>query len=143
MPLNLRNPSATRPWQHVLEPLWGYILLAENLCEDKNLFSQSYNFGPDLDDNLSVETVAEIALAKMHSCRNISFNKNVNFHESQLLMLDSTKAKLELGWRPRWSSQQAIGATCDWYLKANKGNDISELYQSQIESYFRSGKGQN
>jgi CDP-glucose 4,6-dehydratase len=58
-------------------------------------------------------------------------------------MLDSTKAKLELGWRPRWSSQQAIGATCDWYLKANKGNDISELYQSQIESYFRSGKGQN
>lgn len=143
MPLNLRNPSATRPWQHVLEPLWGYILLAENLCADKNLFSQSYNFGPDLDDNLSVETVAEIALAKMHSCRNISLNKNVNFHESQLLMLDSTKAKLELGWRPRWSSQQAIGATCDWYLKANKGTDISELYQSQIESYFRSGKGQN
>jgi CDP-glucose 4,6-dehydratase len=134
-PVTLRNPHATRPWQHVLEPLWGYIRLVECLSRDVKSFSQGYNFGPELSDNLTVSAMTKIVLEIMNSKVAVNHEES-SVSEAQLLNLDSTKAKLELGWQPKMASTEAINATCEWYKQENLNICVEKLFQTQIQQFF-------
>ncbi|RIV22296.1 CDP-glucose 4,6-dehydratase [Fibrisoma montanum] len=114
-PVTIRNPEAVRPWQHVLEPLSGYLLVGQKLLQGDTNAATGWNFGPAVDDVLSVRNVVEQAI----DCWNvISFNELSsvkNPHEAHLLRLDCTKAHRELDWYPVWDTNSAITRTIDWY----------------------------
>ena len=135
-PISLRYPHATRPWQHVLEPLWGYVRLAECLCENRSKYSDAYNFGPELSDNLSVIEVTKLVASQLKTDISIMTEITAEFAESQLLNLDSTKSKYDLGWHPRMSATDAIALTCDWYQKVSGGEDAGKMLEKQIKQFF-------
>lgn len=114
-PVDIRNPHATRPWQHVLEPLGGYLLVGQRLLEQKPEFATGWNFGPADDADLSVREVVENI--KLHWDRiETRFAKDAEApHEAHLLRLDCTKAREQLGWHPVWSSEQTFKKTVEWY----------------------------
>jgi CDP-glucose 4,6-dehydratase len=134
-PLRIRNPAAIRPWQHVLEPLTGYLMLAQSLVEAGEGFSEAWNFGPD---NGSERTVGDMAtLLAEHwgnDARWIADNGE-HEHEARFLKLDSTKAQTQLKWRPRLSLGQAIQMTTDWYRSASKSTATRQFTLDQIEAY--------
>ena len=134
-PLPIRNPGAVRPWQHVLEPLHGYLLLAAHLMAEPARFSGAWNFGPSADQVHSVRDVAEalINITGRGSWETIP----ASAHEADLLMLNSSKAAAQLGWRPRLSFAQAMDLTVEGYLHDN--TDFTALYRSQIEQFERLG----
>lgn len=111
----IRNPLATRPWQHVLDPLSGYLLLGWKLFEGKKEFAEGWNFGPDLSSNLSVKEIADEAKSSWPKIKyTISSDKN-NHHEANLLMLDCSKANKLLKWTPVWDRSETIKKTIVWY----------------------------
>ncbi len=116
-PVEIRNPHATRPWQHVLEPLGGYLLVGQRLLEGKPEFASGWNFGPDDASDLSVREVVENI--KLHWDRiETRLAQAVDApHEAHLLKLDCTKARKELGWRPAWNSAKTFEQTVGWYRK--------------------------
>lgn len=133
--VTLRNPQSVRPWQHVLEPLSAYLLLAAKMAEEPQLFSTAFNFGPDKDDELSVEELTKIFL-KAYG-RDILYEveqSDKNPHEANLLLLDSSKAHNELGWKPKLDARQAIEWSAQWY--ADKSRNAKEKCSKQIEKYF-------
>ncbi len=134
-PLRIRNPDAVRPWQHVLEPLHGYLLLAAHLMGEPARFAGAWNFGPSADQMHSVRDVAEalITITGQGSWETTP----ASAHEADLLMLDSGKAAAQLGWRPRLSFAQAMELTAEGYLHDN--TDIAASYRSQIEHFERLG----
>ena len=136
-PLLLRNPQATRPWQHVLEPLSGYIALAEKLLDEpEGGFDTAWNFGPDASGNATVGEVAD-KFRRHWSNASVEYLENrCGPHEAGLLMLDNSLAKTRLGWSPRWSLNDALRHTADWYLAWNDGGDTTALMRRQIEEYF-------
>ena len=134
-PVAVRNPSAIRPWQHVLEPLGGYLLLGAKLSEDPQQFASAYNFGPSIGDDLSVEELVKIALDRWGSGEYEKPDTTGEPHEAGLLKLDISKAMLELDWCPKMNSRQAIERTIDWYKYA--GSDPLTYCEKQIQSYFR------
>ena len=112
--LRIRSPNSVRPWQHVLEPLSGYLMLAEKLILNGKKFAEAWNFGPLESDSKKVSWIVE------HLCKKIPksvwvLDDSIKFHEAGFLKLDSTKAKTKLGWEPRWSLEIAIDKTLDWY----------------------------
>ena len=135
----LRNPNATRPWQHVLEPLSGYLLLGEKLV-NKNLRSNikpSWNFGPYPRNCKKVRFIVNL-IKKNWSIKNkvlIKVEKNKKFHESRLLSLDIKKAEKELSWRPKLSLNETIEMTVNWYKNYFSNNKIEKITNSQIEFY--------
>jgi CDP-glucose 4,6-dehydratase len=133
-PILLRNPVAVRPWQHVLEAIAGYLLLAIKLHSYPDRFSQPFNFGPQPADHLSVKQVAEIAISiwGSGSWKDVSNNKQP--HEAGLLKLDSSKAKEALNWRPKLNAEEAIRWTVEWY-KQNEDKKAEFTFR-QIEEYF-------
>lgn len=136
-PLVLRNPLATRPWQHVLEPLSGYLLLAGKLLsEPAGAFDTAWNFGPDADGNASVGSVAERFAALFGKGHVESLSAHSEPHEAGFLQLDSSRAKALLGWRTRWSLDEALQHAADWYRAWSRGEDIAKLMQRQIGIYF-------
>lgn len=113
-PLEIRFPRATRPWQHVLESLSGYLLLGQRLLQGKSQYAEAWNFGPTMDSNCTVETV----LKKMQIyLPDLSWQiaSNPKLHEAGLLYLDSSKALNKLAWRPIWDIDQTLQKTADWY----------------------------
>lgn len=133
-PLTLRSPAAVRPWQHVLEPLAGYALLAEALLRDGADFAEAWNFGPDESAMCSVGWLAD------RLCEEVSATPWVrdaepNPHEATLLLLDSTKAKQRLAWRPRWSIGEAVTRTVAWHKHWKNGVDMSSFSREQIDDY--------
>jgi len=133
--VKLRNPDSIRPWQHVLEPLSGYLQLAVKMKEDPKRFSTAYNFGPAKEDELSVETLTRIFFKAYGREENYQVQRSdKNPHEANLLMLDSSKAHTELGWQPKLNAEQAIAWSADWY--ADKENNAEEKCNSQIQKYF-------
>lgn len=135
----VRNPSATRPWQHVLEPLGGYLLLAQNLYEDKQKFSTSFNFGPGLDSNRTVRELVESILQYWSGSWSDYSNSNA-VHEAQLLHLVTDKAFHLLKWQPAWDFERTIKETVLWYKEANQiSANINPQFQAltlrQIECY--------
>jgi CDP-glucose 4,6-dehydratase len=132
----LRNPLAIRPWQHVLDPLAGYLLLAERLHAQGPVVSEAWNFGPDEADAWSVRQVAErVALAwgDGASCRELTGVAGP--HEAHWLKLDASKARQRLGWRPRWHIGQAIDRTVAWARAHAKGADMRKFTLDQILEY--------
>ena len=133
--LEIRNPSATRPWQHVLEPLSGYLLLGQKLAEDPVRYATSWNFGPEFELNKTVwEIVSNInEVLNDLIIRDVSGNTQGK-HEAKLLYLDITKAKTQLGWVPTLSLEKTINMTVDWYKKYNQ-YDGYELCLAQIKEF--------
>jgi CDP-glucose 4,6-dehydratase len=121
-PIGVRNPLATRPWQHVLEPLGGYLLLAEHLCNaaDPTEFASSFNFGPQLEANRSVRALVEEALGHWPG-RWVDQSDPAAPHEASLLNLVIDKAHHQLGWAPRWDFATTVEHTVSWYRRVKEG----------------------
>ncbi len=137
IPINLRNPYATRPWQHVLEPLSGYILLGANLLNDPVKYSDSWNFGPPSTDTRNVGSVASTIYricGRDFKQNNTSYPSE--FHEAQLLQLNCDYAHSKLGWAPRWNVDKTLEMTGAWYSKILSGEFNSAVSTDQIEEYF-------
>ena len=133
----IRNPYAIRPWQHVLEPLSGYKLLAEKLWEEGHKYAEGWNFGPE---NENIITVSELVNQLMSfwgindeaAC---AIDSSIQPHEAQLLKLDSSKAKYKLGWNQRLTIDQTLEWTTDWYRAFMNHADMQKFTLSQIEAY--------
>jgi CDP-glucose 4,6-dehydratase len=135
--LKIRNPSAVRPWQHVLEPLAGYLTLAERLCKAGPQYGEAWNFGPECSDAKPVEwIVRELALA-WGGNPNWQLDNQAHPHEAQTLRLDWSKAFSALGWRPAIPLKQALQITADWYRRWSSGEDARKVTMEQIEHYGR------
>jgi CDP-glucose 4,6-dehydratase len=135
-PLEIRNPNATRPWQHVLEPLAGYLLLAERLHTDRKAFAKGWNFGPPAADVAPVGQVIDLFARHWGGGTEIVPQPGDHPHEAALLTLDSTAAMETLGWRPRLSLDEALRWSADWYRLAALGGDMTSLSQEQINHYL-------
>jgi CDP-glucose 4,6-dehydratase len=136
--LLLRNPQAVRPWQHVLEPLHGYLMLAERLSGDEaRRFGGAWNFGPDERDARPVGEVTERFLRIWGAPAGWRLERSPGAHESQLLRLDSSKARQSLGWTPVLGLEEALQRTVDWYKRHQAGEDMRRHSLAQIESYAR------
>ena len=136
IPTQIRNPTATRPWQHALEPLRGYLMLGEKLLKGKKEFATSFNFGPNLAGNLSVQEMLTIAQQKWNKIQYVIYKDSNAPHEANLLMLDSTKAQKMLGWNPIWNHTDAIWHTIDWYREFYENGQI--ITKTQLEKYKES-----
>ncbi len=134
--VKLRNPQSVRPWQHVLEPLGGYLTLAAKMSEDPVRYPGAYNFGPERHDEKTVEVLTQIFLDAYGDNGAYDATPHENApHEAKLLLLDSDKAKKTLGWQPLLDAATAIRWTAEWY--ADKTSTAVEKCMRQIEGYFR------
>ena len=135
--LVLRNPDAIRPWQHVLEPLFGYALLAQKLYHIPSKFSGPWNFGPSTKDTTSVLNLVEMASLYFDSGFSYSIKPDEIIQESQQLKIDSTKAIEVLGWRPLMNVSNCLRLTFDWYNSWKNHDDMYEKSRIQIEEYLQ------
>ncbi len=133
--LKIRNPKAIRPWQHVLEPLRGYLALAENLYQHGPKFSGAWNLGPEYMDAKPVEWIVENAARVWGPSAKWEFDRGEHPHEDQMLKLDWTKAWLELGWRPKLHLKDALDMTLEWYRDVLAGTQARDKCLQQIEKY--------
>ena len=134
--LNIRNPKAIRPWQHVLEPLFGYLMLGIGLYENPKKYNSSWNFGPEIEDSITVEDIINIG-KKLEIVGEVVFQKS-EVVESQSLKLNISKAKEKLGFKPLWSSEQAINATFEWYNDYGQKNlSTNEIINKDLSNYLK------
>ena len=133
--LRLRNPLATRPWQHVLEPLAGYLLLAQRLTSAPEAASGAWNFGPGPADTRSVHWVADELVRLWGDGAGWHLDNRAMPHEARLLAVDSTKATTGLGWRSLWSVERALDRSVSWYRAQHHAADLRSLTIDQIEEY--------
>ena len=131
----IRNPDAIRPWQYVLEPLYGYLLLAKKLYEGKTEFSGTWNFGPHNKNHLTVEELVKRALELLNR-GSYKLRKDCGKHEARLLKLDSNKAKKLLGWQPRLNMETILEFTFNWYKAFYEKKNIIDLTNQQINSFL-------
>jgi CDP-glucose 4,6-dehydratase len=135
-PVQVRNPHAVRPWQHVLEPLAGYLQLAEHMYEAPAMFSEGWNFGPDEKDAVPVETVVSTITRLWGPQASWTAAKGAHPHEAHFLKLNSAKARSRLGWKPCLALQTALEWTVGWYKTQAQGADARRLTLAQIERYM-------
>jgi CDP-glucose 4,6-dehydratase len=134
--INIRSPKAIRPWQHVLEPLSGYLVLAEALYTKGWDFAQSWNFGPNESDTKSVEWIVEVICKKWGNGAAYAIDSNPQPHEATFLKLDCSKAKSFLNWHPRWSLDTALDSIV-YFTKAYLDKKfLKEICEQQIETYL-------
>lgn len=133
----IRNPNSVRPWQFVLEPLFGYLLLGGKLFNEPVQFSEAYNFGPNSNDVLNVESMVEKAITIFGSGNFETHSQSNQPHEAGLLKLDISKANDELKWFPKYNSSDAIKKTIEWYkhYKVSK-TTIDQFTEMQINNYL-------
>ncbi|HTL01288.1 MAG TPA: CDP-glucose 4,6-dehydratase [Vicinamibacterales bacterium] len=134
--LSIRSPEATRPWQHVLEPVSGYLMLAERLHTEGEAFAESWNFGPAEGDERTVRWIVE-HLVSQRTGMAWDLDAGPHPHEMHSLKLDSSKARARLGWRPRWRLATALGKTSEWHDAWRAGHDMRALTLTQIDEYSR------
>lgn len=130
----VRNPDAVRPWQHVLDPLAGYLRLAECLCADKNI-AGPWNFGPNLDDCSAVGEIADHLAALWPEASSWQAEKSHVPHEAGLLRLDASMARERLQWCQKWPLMEALRRTVDWQLAWQRDEDMQSFCRQQIRSY--------
>jgi CDP-glucose 4,6-dehydratase len=135
-PIELRNPGATRPWQHVLEPLSGYILLASKLYNEPEQHGGSWNFGPSTSEVRTVEEVANSIIKHFGYGRVVNTGSKNKQHEANLLQLNCDKAHQILGWQPKWNIDETITATAQWYKTILGGGDAKLITSIQIDNFF-------
>lgn len=132
----IRNPHAIRPWQHVLEPLSGYLLLAQRLYEDGPAFASGWNFGPHDEDARPVEWIVERLCARWGEGASYELDKGDHPHEAHFLKLDCSKARAELGWRPRWGLERSLDSIVEWTEAYREKRDLREVCLKQVEEYL-------
>jgi CDP-glucose 4,6-dehydratase len=133
--IRIRHPRDVRAWQHVLEPLSGYLTLAEKLSANGAAFAEAWNFGPRNRDAKSVQWMATLACSLWGDAAAFRIEPGQHPHETEVLKLDSSKARKRLGWAPRWPVQQAVEKTLDWYRAYGKKDDLRALCLEQIKAY--------
>jgi len=133
--ISIRNPHATRPWQHVLDPLAGYLVLAERMYTDGLGYCEGWNFGPGDEGVMDVENVVKTAIEAWGS-GGYSITPDADLHEAQLLKLDPSKAHARLGWSTKLDVRSAIRWSIDWYAGYYRGANIVELMKAQIDEYM-------
>jgi len=136
----IRSPRAVRPWQHVLEPLAGYLLLAEKLYTHGPHYGGAWNFGPDAGDAKDVEWVVKRMFAAWPEAPGYVLDKGRHPHEAHFLKLDSAKARRELGWAPRWRVGAAVGKVMDWTRAYAANEDMRAVCLKQITEYAAAGR---
>lgn len=134
--VTIRSPYSTRPWQHVLEPLSGYLLLASKLYDDPKRFAGAWNFGPSVTSPLNVEEVTLRAIKHYGKGDLIIQEPKNGFHEANLLQLNCDKAYQLLDWKPNWTTEETIEETITWYKRYHQGESAASITKSQIEKYF-------
>lgn len=133
--LLVRNPMAIRPWQHVLEPLSGYLILCQQLINNPGDFSEGWNFGPDDEDAQPVSTLADIMARSWGDKAQWQLDSGAHPHEAQYLKLDCSKAKSILKWKPVWRLERALDETVQWYKAWHNQADMHKVTLRQIEVY--------
>jgi CDP-glucose 4,6-dehydratase len=136
-PLVLRNPLATRPWQHVLEPLSGYLVLAQALFRHGKNFASAWNFGPGDEGNQTVEQLIETLSVEWGCAARWRQDPQVQPHEAHLLKLDCSKAHQQLGWVPKWHLEQSIEKIVQWHKAFKAGKDMKLISLEQIRQYLQ------
>jgi len=134
----IRNPHAIRPWQHVLEPLSGYLTLAQNLYENGIKYAAAWNFGPSDDDARPVDWIVQKMCEKWGSGAVYKIDDGEHPHEAHYLKLDCSKARAELGWQPRWRLATALDSIIEWTRAYREKQEMREVCLKQIDSYIRS-----
>ena len=134
-PVNIRNPHAIRPWQHVLEPLSGYLLLAQTLYEEGASYAEGWNFGPNDEDAKPVQWIVEGLTKSWGEDASWVLDGGDHPHEAHYLKLDCSKAKARLNWIPKWHLDQTLGKIVDWQKKYQQGSNMKEITLKQIADY--------
>jgi len=134
--VNIRNPHAIRPWQHVLEPLSGYLVLGQRLLQDGQPFAEAWNFGPAEEDARPVHWIADYLTNAWGDGAGWVQDEGVNPHEAHYLKLDSSKARARLGWRPRWSLPEALDKIVSWHRACRAEADLAAVCLHQINQYI-------
>lgn len=134
-PVSIRNPHSIRPWQHVLEPLSGYLLLAQKLYEEGADFAEGWNFGPNDDDAKPVDWILDNLIKTWGEGASWKLDGSNHPHEAHYLKLDCSKAKTRLHWQPRWSLSTAIDQICVWHKAYLAGADMQAICLRQIQQY--------
>lgn len=135
-PIQIRNPLATRPWQHVLEPISGYILLAIKLLEDPSKYSGAWNFGPSSFEVRTVHDVANTIIRNLEKGSVVITGSANEHHEAMLLQLNCDKAHQILNWSPRWGVEETLLATTEWYKHVLSGKPTEEITRMQLNNFF-------
>lgn len=134
-PVMIRNPNAIRPWQHVLEPLSGYLTLAEKLYTEGPVHAEGWNFGPHDTDAKPVEWIIERMTQEWGAGASWRLDGKEHPHEATYLKLDCSKARGQLGWHPRWDIGQTIAKIVEWHKACDQGTDMREFTLAQISTY--------
>mgnify|MGYP000385904314 FL=1 len=135
LPIELRNPSAVRPWQHVLDPLFGYLTLAVKIEQNAHKYNEAWNFGPYNHDSKTVLEVCQQAIVVFKN-GSLQINQDKQPHEAGQLRLDISKSMTYLNWHPNWSTEKAIEKTANWYKAFLKGESAINLVQNDINEFF-------
>jgi len=134
--MTLRSPNSVRPWEHVLEPISGYLILGMQLAEGKKIFSDAWNFGPDKSSWLTVGDITKRILILLGK-GTLSVSPDDSKHETDFLTLDTTKVNRDLGWRSKWDSERTLKETVRWYTIVNDDEESAErITKEQISDYF-------
>jgi CDP-glucose 4,6-dehydratase len=141
-PVVIRNPKATRPWQHVLEPLSGYLILAEKLYKNQKEYSEGWNFGPNEQDVKSVDWILNKMTLKWPNSSWV-LDKNSNPHEASFLKLDITKSKSKLGWTPVWELSHTLEKITAWHKAWLNKEDMQAVCLTEIKEYMRDLNSEN
>ena len=132
--IKIRNPNSIRPWQFILEPLYGYLLLIEKLAENSLEYDQSWNFGPDEKESKSVSFLIEKLSDEWGKEIKIKYESS-DIHEGNVLMLNSDKARSKLGWQPKMGLELSVKWTARWYKKYQEGENMRKITEQQIDEY--------
>jgi CDP-glucose 4,6-dehydratase len=134
-PVHIRNRNAIRPWQHVLEPLSGYLLLAQKLYEEGTNFDEGWNFGPNDSDAKSVQWIVEKFIQQWGEDACWKVDNDIHPHEAHYLKLDCSKAKIRLNWQPKWSLEHALVRITAWHKAHQSGQNMRDFSLMQITEY--------
>lgn len=136
-PVVIRNPLSTRPWQHVLEPLSGYLVLAQELYLNRDEFAEGWNFGPKDEDCKPVSWILDQMVTHWGNNASWSLDKNNNPHEAVFLKLDCSKASNRLKWNPKWNLQLTLKSIVDWHDIYSNGGDVKKQCLKEINNYSK------
>ncbi len=141
-PVVIRNPKATRPWQHVLEPLSGYLILAQKLYEDQKKYAEGWNFGPNEQDARPVDWILDEMISKWPNSSWV-LDENPSPHEADFLKLDISKAKSKLGWSPVWELSQTLEKIINWHQAWLNKEDMQVVCLTEIKEYMKDMSNEN
>ena len=139
-PVNIRNPHAIRPWQHVLEPLFGYMLLAQKLFEEGTSYAEGWNFGPNDEDAKPVQWIVEKLTQSWGEGATWLLDNGDHPHEAHYLKLDCSKAKARLDWHPRWNLDETLCKIVDWQKNYQQSADMKAVTLEQIDIYLKGAR---